>query len=123
MVTDYEKLILAHGIIEIDDWLARTTGGEFESEIDRQIERLQPLYEAEKDKPGYRNAYERYLDSLPEKVELTTAQRIDAVFPQTDSARVIFEAFFELTNDVRVLKRLLPITRAQLLDWFKSKLG
>lgn len=53
----------------------------------------------------------------------TDAERIDAVFPQTDVGRVIFEAFFELANDVRVLKGQSPITKAQLRDWFAAKLG
>ncbi len=54
----------------------------------------------------------------------TDDERIDEAFPQTDSARVIFEAFFELVNDVRALKTppQQPINRAQLRDWFKGKL-
>jgi hypothetical protein len=53
----------------------------------------------------------------------TDTQRIDAVFPQTDTGRVIFEAFFELTNDVRALKGQTPITKTQLKTWFQSKLA
>ncbi len=52
----------------------------------------------------------------------TIEQRIDAIFPQTDWAGVIFEALYELANDVRVLKGQDPITRVQLRDWLKSKL-
>lgn len=52
----------------------------------------------------------------------TNADRIDAAFPDTDSAMVIFEALFELANDVRGLKGQQPITRAQLKEWLKAKL-
>ncbi len=48
--------------------------------------------------------------------------RIDEVFPKTDSARVIFEAFFELINEVRALKSQPALTRAQVRNWFKNKL-
>lgn len=52
----------------------------------------------------------------------TVEQRIDEAFPHTDVARVIFEALFELANDVRALRSQAPITRAQLRDWLKAKL-
>ena len=51
---------------------------------------------------------------------LTNVQRIDAVFPQTDSARVIFETFFNVANRLQALEGKQPITRAQLLDWMKT---
>jgi hypothetical protein len=66
----------------------------------------------------------------------TPQQIIDQAFPQTGTARVLFEALFELANDVRDLRSkinvLAPgtysagqagqITRAQLKSWLESKL-
>jgi hypothetical protein len=52
----------------------------------------------------------------------TDAERIDAAFPQSDVARVIFEALYELTNRVRTLEGNAAITRAQLRDWLITKL-
>ena len=52
----------------------------------------------------------------------SASERIDAAFPQTDVARVIFEALYELANDVRTLKGQGTITRSQLRDWLKAKL-
>jgi len=52
----------------------------------------------------------------------TVEERIDAAFPQTDVARVIFEMFFELINRVRTLEGGAVITRAQLKDFIKTKL-
>ena len=56
----------------------------------------------------------------PEPPPPTPAERIDAVFPQTDSVRVIFETFFNMANRLQALERKQPITRAQLLDWMKT---
>lgn len=64
------------------------------------------------------------------------ADLIDEAFPQSGAARVLFEALFELANDVRDLRTringLAPgtytagqsaqITRAQLKTWLESKL-
>ena len=52
----------------------------------------------------------------------TDEERIDAAFPQTDVARVIFEAFFEISNRLIVLEGGAPITKAQLKAWLKAKL-
>lgn len=52
----------------------------------------------------------------------TDAERIDAAFPQTDVARVLFEAFFAQENRIRALEGSAAITRAQLRDWLKAKL-
>lgn len=52
----------------------------------------------------------------------TDEERIDKAFPQTDVARVIFEAFFEIGNRVQVLEGKQPITRDQLKTWLKNKL-
>jgi len=52
----------------------------------------------------------------------TDEQRIDSAFPQSDTARVIFEALFELVNRVAVLESSPAITRAQLKTWLKDKL-
>lgn len=52
----------------------------------------------------------------------TDEERIDEAFPQTDVARVIFEAFFEISNRVMALEGKQPITRAQIRDWLKAKL-
>ncbi len=52
----------------------------------------------------------------------TDEERIDAAFPQTDTARVIFEALFELINRVIVLEAGTAVDRAQLKTWLKNKL-
>ncbi len=52
----------------------------------------------------------------------TDEERIDSAFPQTDTARVIFEALFELSNQVRVLQGNPEITIPQLRAWLKAKL-
>lgn len=52
----------------------------------------------------------------------TDDERIDAAFPQTDVAKVIFEAFFEVTNRLQALEGKQPITRQQLRGWLKAKL-
>ena len=52
----------------------------------------------------------------------TASELIDQCFPQSGTARVLFEALFELANDVRVLKGQSQITRAQLKNWLQSKL-
>lgn len=50
-------------------------------------------------------------------------ERINRAFEQTqDRDKVLFEAIFELVNDVRVLKGQNEITKAQLKDWMKAKL-
>lgn len=58
-ITTEERQILAHGIIESDDWIAKTNGSEFEGEITKQLERLRPLWEVEKDKAGYKTAAQK----------------------------------------------------------------
>lgn len=58
----------------------------------------------------------------PPPPPLTDSQRIDSAFPQSDVARVIFEALFELSNRVIALEGGQPITRPQLRDWLISKL-
>lgn len=52
----------------------------------------------------------------------TDEERIDAAFPKTDTARVIFEALFELSNRVVTLEGGNPIDRSQLRNWLKAKL-
>lgn len=52
----------------------------------------------------------------------TDEERIDAVFPQSDSAQVIFEAFFIVVNRLQTLESQPPITKIQLKNWFKSRL-
>ena len=52
----------------------------------------------------------------------TPTERIDAAFPGTDMARVIFEALFELSNRIVALESGTPITRAQLKTWLINKL-
>lgn len=71
----------------------------------------------------------------------TAAQLIDLAFPQTGTARVLFEALFELANDTRTLRTQMnvelvargqpaaytnaqarQITRAELKTWLESKL-
>lgn len=121
MVTDYEKKILAHGIIEVDEWIARTEGDRYESEIKYQLDRNRPLYEAEKNDPGYKTAAQKAAALVA--APITDIQRIDAAFVQTDIGRVIFEAFYILNNDVRTLKGQPTITRQQLKDWFITKLN
>lgn len=60
--------------------------------------------------------------SFPVVIKPTDEERIDAAFPQTDVARVIFEAFFEVANRLQALEGKSPITRDQLKTWLKSKL-
>lgn len=62
------------------------------------------------------------ISRLPAPAPPTDEERIDSAFPKTDTALVIFEAFFELANDVRSLREQGAITRAQLKDWLKAKL-
>ena len=58
----------------------------------------------------------------------TDEERIDAAFPQTDVARVIFETFFEMANMILELQDIVnctaqvPINRAQLKTNLKKKL-
>jgi len=52
----------------------------------------------------------------------TDEDRIDSAFPQTDIARVVFGAFFEVANRLQVLEGKQPITKPQLRAWLKSKL-
>ena len=52
----------------------------------------------------------------------TDEERIDAAFPQTDVARVIFEALFDQENRLRALEGGVAITRAQFKAFLKSKL-
>lgn len=59
------------------------------------------------------------IDPLPPP---TDEERIDEAFPGTDTARVIFEAFFEIANEIRALKSQSALTRAQLRNWLKAKL-
>ena len=55
-------------------------------------------------------------------VPSTDEQRIDGAFEDSDAARVIFEAFFEISNRILALEGKDPITRTQLKNWLKSKL-
>jgi hypothetical protein len=68
------------------------------------------------------------LNIPPPKPPPTDEERIDAAFPQTDVARVIFEVFFEMANQIRALQDTVngttqgPLTRTQLKDFMKTKL-
>lgn len=57
----------------------------------------------------------------PTPPPLTGSELIDAMFPQTGTARVIFEAFFEIANRLQTLESKPSITRAQLKSWLISK--
>lgn len=62
---------------------------------------------------------------LPEPIQnpaMSDEERIDEVFPQTDTARVLFEALFELSNRILKLEGRAEISRAQLKAWLKNKL-
>ena len=52
----------------------------------------------------------------------TLEERMDAAFPQTDSARAIFNAFFNMENRIRALESKPAITKSQLRKWFESQL-
>lgn len=58
----------------------------------------------------------------PEPPPPTDEERIDEAFPQTDVARVLFEAFFEIANRLQALEGKQPVTKAQLKAWLKAKL-
>ncbi len=64
----------------------------------------------------------KWVYSLEDIVVQTPDEIIDAHFPQTGVARVLFEAIFELANRVRVLEGDGTINRAQLKNWLKDKL-
>ena len=53
----------------------------------------------------------------------TLTERVDRVFPQSDTGRGIFNAFFELENRVRTLESRPAITKAQLRTWFESQIN
>ena len=59
---------------------------------------------------------------LPPPTPPTDEERIDTAFPQSDSARVIFEVLFELTNRTIALEGGAAVTRAQFKDFMKGKL-
>ncbi len=61
-------------------------------------------------------------EALPPPPPPTDEERIDAAFPQTDVARVIFDTLFEMINRVRVLEGNAVITRAQFKTFLKAKL-
>lgn len=60
----------------------------------------------------------------PEEVDPPKSDddRIDEAFPQTDSARVIFDVFFDHENRIRALESKQPITRAQMRNALKTRL-
>jgi len=51
------------------------------------------------------------------------SERVDQAFPETDSARAIFNAFFALENRIRALEGQPPITKVQLKKWFEGQLS
>lgn len=51
----------------------------------------------------------------------TTAEIIDAVFPQTGVGKALFEALFEVANRLQALESKPTITRSQLRDWLVAK--
>ena len=63
------------------------------------------------------------LESPGVEIPPTDEERIDAAFPQTDVARVLFEALFEIMNRVLVLEGGAPMAnRSQLKVWLRNKL-
>lgn len=56
-------------------------------------------------------------DPLPSPADV-----IDQYFPQSGTGKALFEAIFELTNRLRALEGLAPITRVQLKNWLMGKL-
>lgn len=76
------------------------------------------------------------VEALVNPPPLSPSQVIDQHFPQSGTARVLFEALFELANDIRELRREInlispgrfnnansvDITRSQLKTWLESKL-
>lgn len=59
---------------------------------------------------------------FPVIVPPTNEERIDAAFPQTDTARVLFEYLFELTNRVIAREGGTALTRTQFKTRLKAKL-
>ena len=58
-----------------------------------------------------------FIDPVP-----TDQERIDAAFPQTDTAQVLIDAFLELANEIQTLKGQALYTRPQIKTWLKNKL-
>ena len=52
----------------------------------------------------------------------TDAERIDAAFPQTDVAQVLFNVLFDMANQIRALQGNTAITKAQFKSYLQSKL-
>ena len=106
--------------------------------LDKQIKKVCPIhgvsigrkndkttwridFKDEATKPQKKSA-QTVFDNFDITTQPTSEDRIDEAFPQTDIARVIFEAFFELANRLQVLESKPAITRAQLKTWLKAKL-
>jgi len=76
-LTQEDKAILAHVVVDPDDWAAHALATVGESAVTAKIERWRPVYKMEKVKPGYKNRAERDLeeeDSLKPTVEQIMAQ-------------------------------------------------
>lgn len=77
--------------------------------------------------PPHRSADEYYWKNnswviQKDVFKLTDDQRINRVFTTTDKDSVLFEALFELTNEVQLLKNQSAITRAEFKTALKDKL-
>ena len=81
-ITDEEYKILSHGIAEVDSWLLRTNGSEYESEIGRLIEKFRPLYEAEIKNPDYKTAAEKADIELQKFLQLAPAKSMDEIIAE-----------------------------------------
>ena len=50
------------------------------------------------------------------------AERIDAAFPQTDVAQVLFNVLFDMANQIRALQGNTALTKAQFKTYLQSQL-
>ena len=88
---------------------------------------LQNVYEIYRDQLDLEDRAHAIGDEpLPDKtgldpLELTIGEIIDTEFPQTGSAKAIFEALFEIANRLQTLESKPLITREQLRAWLINK--
>ena len=73
-LTAEDKAILAHVVTDPDAWVSHALVTVGEDAVTAKIERWRPHYEAEKDKPDYKNRVER--DAIEEELRKPSAEAI-----------------------------------------------